>query len=115
MASSTFLQAGATFAIAMGVLCTRLNSLTSALGALGLAYTLVYYQKQTKTKEPGAPGPKPWPILGSLHLMDGYQVRSLILVTRIRVFVNLILSFCRFHMRLSLNLPPFSAMCSRFD
>ena len=74
MASTTYLQASATFAIAMGILCTRLNGLTSALGALGLAYSWVYYQKQTKSNEPGAPGPKPWPILGSLHLMDGYQV-----------------------------------------
>ena len=72
-----FLQAGVTFSVTMGILCTSLNGLTSALAALGLTYGLVYYQQsleKQRQREPGAPGPKPWPILGSLHLMDGYQV-----------------------------------------
>lgn len=72
-----FLQAGVTFSVTMGILCTSLNGLTSALAALGLTYGLVYYQQsleKQRQREPGAPGPKPWPILGSLHLMDGYQI-----------------------------------------
>ena len=69
-----------TFSITMACLGC---SLTAALAALGLTYGLVYYQKsleKQRQREPGAPGPKPWPILGSLHLMDGYQVGHFILV-----------------------------------
>jgi hypothetical protein len=34
---------------------------------------LCYYFRPEE-KEGQAPGPKPWPILGSLHLMAGYKV-----------------------------------------
>ena len=79
MNAMAILKAGLTFSVTMGIiiLCTSLNGLTSALAALGLTYGLVYYQQSLekgRQREPGAPGPKPWPILGSLHLMDGYQV-----------------------------------------
>nr|AKH03498.1 cytochrome P450 307F1 [Paracyclopina nana] len=32
------------------------------------------FRSLRSNKKPGAPGPKPWPLIGSLHLMDGYKI-----------------------------------------
>ena len=46
----------------------------------GLALMAVWHymtsgkKRKNGSHHPEAPGPKPWPIIGSLHLMDGYKV-----------------------------------------
>ena len=55
---------------------TILNVLSTTFA---LAFVVIYlYSQRLKNgpKIPSAPGPKPWPILGSIHLMDGFRVRN---------------------------------------
>ena len=41
--------------------------------AIIMVLVLCYYFRP-EMKEGQAPGPRPWPILGSLHLMAGYKI-----------------------------------------
>ena len=63
-----------TFILAFFVLKTQLALITAALVAVIVAFVVVWYLQTNQDQSPGAPGPKPWPVLGSLHLMDGYRV-----------------------------------------
>ncbi len=57
-----------------------LTTLTAAFPALAIVSALnsgsrIY--RRMACQVPGAPGPNPWPVLGSLHLLDGYKVYGL--------------------------------------
>lgn len=58
----------------MAVFYSLVTPLVAALASLLITFALRIYLKNA-AQMPTAPGPKPWPILGSLHLMDGYRVR----------------------------------------
>ena len=64
-----------TFAVTLGSFYLALGPLTSVLAAIALSYCVALQQKLALTKKPEAPGPQPWPLLGSLHLMDGFRVK----------------------------------------
>ena len=68
----------ATLIVAFVVIQTQLalSVITAALSAITLAYGMVLFLQSDEYKRPTAPGPRPWPILGSLHLMNGYRVGS---------------------------------------
>jgi len=48
---------------------TALAYLTAVLSSF-----VIWQMLTNEPKTPQAPGPKPWPILGSLHLMDGFRI-----------------------------------------
>jgi len=55
--------------------CTFTNGLTTIL--LLIIFLLIFifiFYSSTSNKFSSLPGPKPWPILGSLHLMDGHKI-----------------------------------------
>ena len=52
-------------------LSTALAYLTTVLSSF-----VIWQMITNEPKTPQAPGPKPWPILGSLHLMDGFRVSA---------------------------------------
>ena len=60
------------FILAFGVIRTQLALLTAIVVALATAYGAIMILHSSP--RPGAPGPSPFPILGSLHLMNGYRV-----------------------------------------
>ena len=60
------------FILAFGVIRTQLALLTAIVVALATAYGAIMILHSSL--RPGAPGPSPFPILGSLHLMHGYRV-----------------------------------------
>lgn len=59
-----------------GLFCMVLTPMTAALVTVALTYAVILHQKKALIQKPAAPGPSPWPVLGSLHLMDGYRVIS---------------------------------------
>ena len=62
----------AIFILAFSLIRTQLALLTAIVVALATAYGAIMILHSNP--RPGAPGPSPFPILGSLHLMHGYRV-----------------------------------------
>jgi cytochrome P450 family 307 subfamily A len=48
--------------------------LLAALALVLLALVADWCRKNKDTNDNKAPGPKPWPIIGSLHLLGGYEI-----------------------------------------
>ena len=65
--SSVFMASG------LGLYTWGLMSFTNTLVTLAIVFTFKLMAKSGG--KPDAPGPNPWPVLGSLHLMDGFRVR----------------------------------------
>ena len=51
-----------------------LHSQWSTLVLAGVMIVVMCYYFCSEDKSGQAPGPRPWPILGSLHLMGGYKI-----------------------------------------
>ena len=65
------------FTVGASIYTFNTFTLSTALAYL-TAITFVMWQMLiNEPKTPQAPGPKPWPILGSLHLMDGFRVSEM--------------------------------------
>ena len=62
----------AIFILAFSLIRTQLALLTAIVVALATTYGAIVILHSSP--RPGAPGPSPFPILGSLHLMNGYRV-----------------------------------------
>lgn len=73
--TATWKEATASLLLAFFLLYTHVSVFTALLVAPLVAYGMATYSRNCRQKIPTAPGPSPFPILGSLHLMDGYKVR----------------------------------------
>ena len=61
--------------LAFGVMKAQfLGTLSATLVVLLFVYAAILNFQSYGNTKPGAPGPNPFPIIGSLHLMHGYRV-----------------------------------------
>ena len=58
-----------------GLSYTCLDSITIILACLFVITLLYGHRKKPKRTYILPPGPKPWPIIGSAHLLDGYDIQ----------------------------------------
>ncbi len=72
--AGVFILANVLFRINTGL--TILTSAVLALAFVSALSSLVRRWRRLASLVPGAPGPNPLPVLGSLHLLDGYKVRN---------------------------------------
>ena len=84
--SNQMVLAFASFTSAFLIIQTQLPYFTAALVATVFSYGVIFFIKSENLKKPGAPGPNPWPILGSLPLMHGFRVGQLISFMHFRNF-----------------------------
>ena len=72
-----FVKLTASMAFGLGLYAIGVATLTVALSVITFSIAVMWVREAEK--KPEAPGPSPWPVLGSLHLMDGFRVRPVIL------------------------------------